>query len=170
VSYPYVNWQSIPFIVCGCLTSVIGIAIDRYGHRTSYILLGPILLVITHILFLARRTSVILPLVGLGLSYSIIAAVIWPSVPLAIQDDDSSSHRCGMAYGIMTVFQNLSMAIFPLAVAALVGEEDRIPSRSVLMVCLTPLQFETSHDYIWAEIFFIIISAAVSLLVGLSCR
>jgi hypothetical protein len=45
---------------------------------------------------------------------SIIAAVIWPSVPLVLEDDDSSSRRCGTAFGILTVFQNLSMAVFPV--------------------------------------------------------
>lgn len=44
---------------------------------------------------------------------SIVAAVIWPSVPLTVHEDVSSK-KCGTAFGILTVFQNLSMAVFPV--------------------------------------------------------
>jgi len=130
--------QSVPFMVAGILTPVIGIVIDRYGHRTLYILLGPILLLATHFVFLVGGTSPLVPLGGLGLAYSIIAAVLWPSVPLTVHASESS-RRCGTAFGILTVFQNLSMAVFPMAIAALL---------------------ELTHDYVMTEYFFILVSVA----------
>lgn len=140
--------QSVPFMVAGILTPVVGILIDRYGHRTLYILLGPILLLATHFVFLVGGTSPLVPLGGLGLAYSIIAAVVWPSVPLTVHASESS-RRCGTAFGILTVFQNLSMAVFPMAIAAL---------------------GELTHDYVMTEYFFIVVSvlgivAAVCLMV-----
>ncbi len=130
--------QSVPFMIAGLLTPFIGIIIDRFGHRTLYILLGPILLLATHFVFLVGGTSPLVPLCGLGLAYSIIAAVVWPSVPLTVHASESS-RRCGTAFGILTVFQNLSMAIFPMAIAAL---------------------SELTHDYVMSEYFFILVSVA----------
>jgi len=128
--------QSVPFIIAGLLTPLIGIVIDRFGFRTLYMLLGPLLLLATHFILLVGGTSPVVPLAGLGLAYSIIAAVIWPSVPLTVHASESS-RRCGTAFGILTVFQNLSMALFPMAVAALSN---------------------VKHDYVTTEYFFIAVS------------
>ncbi|KAM3575962.1 hypothetical protein VYU27_002147 [Nannochloropsis oceanica] len=130
--------QSVPFMVAGILTPLVGILIDRCGHRTLYILLGPLLLLATHFVFLVGGTSPLVPLVGLGLAYSIVAAVVWPSVPLTVHASESSK-RCGTAFGILTVFQNLSMALFPMAIAALL---------------------QLTNGYVTTEYFFIVVSVA----------
>ena len=59
----------MPFIVAGVLTPLIGLVIDRFGHRTLYILMGPLLLLATHFVFLLGGTSALVPLCGLGLAY-----------------------------------------------------------------------------------------------------
>jgi hypothetical protein len=56
-------------MMCGVLTPLVGIVIDTYGYRTLYILLGPVLLLATHLLLLLGGTSALVPLAGLGLSY-----------------------------------------------------------------------------------------------------
>lgn len=48
----------------------------RYGHRTLYILMGPILLLATHFVFLLGGTSALVPLCGLGLAYRLVSVPV----------------------------------------------------------------------------------------------
>jgi len=52
-------------------------------------------------------------LVGLGLGYSVFAAVIWPSVAYVVD-----SKALGTAYGVVTSLQNFGLFAIPLLVGA----------------------------------------------------
>ena len=58
--------------------------------------------------------SPIFPLILQGIAFSIFAAVIWPSVPLCVEQ-----RYVGIAFGLMSAFQNVGLTLFPIFVADL---------------------------------------------------
>ncbi|CAB4033514.1 major facilitator superfamily domain-containing 1-like [Paramuricea clavata] len=55
------------------------------------------------------------PMVVMGLSYSIVACALWPLVALVVPE-----HQLGTAYGIMQSIQNLGLALINMAAGAIV--------------------------------------------------
>ena len=51
--------------------------------------------------------NLVLPMAVMGLSFSLIPAVMWPSVAYIVEED-----RLGTAYGLMTMVQNIGLAGF----------------------------------------------------------
>lgn len=56
----------------------------------------------------------VVPLVLLGICYSIYASALWPSVALVIEPQFHAT-----AYGVVTAVQNLGLAVAPMAIGAL---------------------------------------------------
>ena len=50
----------------------------------------------------------------IGISYSMLAASLWPMVNLLVE-----SHQLGTAYGLMQSWQNLGLAVIAIAVGAI---------------------------------------------------
>ncbi|MFA4839070.1 MAG: MFS transporter [Candidatus Neomarinimicrobiota bacterium] len=56
-------------------------------------------------------TNLLIPMSLMGFAFSLIPAVMWPSVALFVD-----SHKLGTAYGLMTMIQNIGLAGFNLLV------------------------------------------------------
>ena len=92
--------MAIPFIVTVMVTFLFGnFGVDWAGLRTEMLVLSPSLLVVAHSLFLFQQSSPVVPLLLLGLGYSMSVAAIWPSVPLAVMMN--AANAAGTAIGIM---------------------------------------------------------------------
>ena len=72
------------------------------------------LLFVVHLTLAMSASSPIGPMVGQGIAYSLYAAVLWPSVPLAVP-----KKYTGTAFGVITSIQNIGLALFPLIIAAI---------------------------------------------------
>jgi hypothetical protein len=109
--------MAIPFITTVLTISFFGYyGVDIAGMRAEMVALAPFLLVVSHgmLAFWQNPSIVPLPLVLMGLGYSMAVAALWPSIPLTIQRDS-----IGTAFGLMTCIQALGNSIFPLIVAAI---------------------------------------------------
>ena len=85
-------------------------------------------------MFLAQtNVSAIGPLVGQGLAYTGFVSVLWPSVPLVVEEKVT-----GLAFGIVTSMQNLACAIIPLIAASIYSDSNDkyIPNVEYLFVSL----------------------------------
>ncbi|HWP83503.1 MAG TPA: MFS transporter [Bacteroidota bacterium] len=107
-------------------TPLFGLLIDRVGKRSLFMVIGslvllPLFLVVTY--FPAgAEVSLWLPLYGnfslpvtllivmvfLGISFSLIPAVMWPAVAYIVEQ-----RRLGSAYSLMTLCQQIGMAAIP---------------------------------------------------------
>lgn len=60
----------------------------------------------------------VFPLVLLGLSFSGFASIIMPSIPIFIDDERvnfiKNAKILGTAFGLVAIFQNLLLSLFPL--------------------------------------------------------
>ncbi|KAJ3166546.1 hypothetical protein HDU88_003415 [Geranomyces variabilis] len=104
--------MSIPDIVSAIGSPLCGLFIDRYGHRATLLPFAGILIITTHALLGWTMLSPIIAMTILGLAYSIFASALWTCVPYLV-----GPHQIATAYGLVAVALNVSLALFPLAVA-----------------------------------------------------
>lgn len=100
------NILIIPYVLSSILSPLIGILIDRIGKRSKFIIFTAFFFFITHVIFATLPNSneinyiSIIPLISLGICYSLYAAVIMPSLPLVVDNK-----IIGTAFGLVGIFQ-----------------------------------------------------------------
>lgn len=85
-------------------TPLFGALVDRIGRRTQLLFLGLVLTLPVFPLLAIRTVSPTIPILFLCVSFSLIPAVLWPSVPLVVPE-----RRLATAYSLMTVIQQFSI-------------------------------------------------------------
>ena len=85
-----------------------GNLVDRIGKRASLMVVGALLMIPAHLLLGITRWSPIPMMAVLGVSFVLVPAAMWPSVPLVVEES-----RVGTAFGLMTAIQNLGLGLFP---------------------------------------------------------
>jgi len=74
--------MSIPFFISAFIIPMMGLITDKIGKRGHFLALSSILGLLSFGLFMIIPP--ITPIILLGLSFSIFAAVVWPSISLVI--------------------------------------------------------------------------------------
>lgn len=106
--------MSVPSILAFFTSAPVGYFIDRMGYRAVICTVAPLILIFVHLWLGLTHLTAIIPLLGLGVSYITFVSVLWPSIPLVVED-----RLTGLSFGIMTSVMNLSIAVFPIIVAAI---------------------------------------------------
>jgi MFS family permease len=105
--------NSYVFAAAIFFTPVFGLMVDKLGHRAAFMALGTLLLAATFPILI--YTNLLgLSTVLLGIAFCLVPAVIWPAVPYLVEP-----HRLGTAYGLMTMVQNVGLALFNYLAGAL---------------------------------------------------
>jgi MFS family permease len=92
-------------------TPLFGLLVDRVGKRSLFMMFGSILLIPVYLMMAYTSVSLYVPMAMMGIGFSLIPAVMWPSVSYVV---DGS--KLGTAYGLMTLIQNIGLAGFNLLV------------------------------------------------------
>lgn len=85
-------------------TPLFGFAADRFGHRTLMLTIGALLMPVTFFILGATDLSLWISTVLMGISFSVIPAVIWPATAMLVEPK-----RLGTAFGVINVLQNLGL-------------------------------------------------------------
>lgn len=85
-------------------TPIVGWIADRFGRRAMLLSLGAALMPVTFLLLGATDASLWVSTVLMGISFSVIPAVIWPATAMLVEEK-----RLGAAYGLINVLQSLGM-------------------------------------------------------------
>jgi MFS family permease len=93
------------------LTPLFGLLVDYHGKRSTLMMLGSLLLVPVYLLMAYTKVSLFVPMALMGLSFSLIPAVMWPAVTIIVEEA-----KLGTAYGLMTMIQNIGLAGFNLMI------------------------------------------------------
>jgi MFS family permease len=92
-------------------TPLFGLVVDRVGKRSLFMMLGSLLLIPVYLTMAYSRTTLYVPMAMMGIAFSLIPAVMWPSVAYVVSDE-----KLGTAYGLMTMIQNIGLAGFNLLI------------------------------------------------------
>jgi len=95
-------------------TPSFGAIVDKIGKRASFMFLGAALLIPVYALIGYTRISLYVPMAMMGIAFSLIPAIMWPSVAYVVEE-----RRLGTAFGLMTMIQNIGLFGFNLLVGAL---------------------------------------------------
>ncbi len=88
-------------------TPLIGLLIDKTGRRASMMFIGAILIMPVYLMMIYVDISLFVPVTMLGIAFSLIPAVMWPSVAYIVDE-----RRLGTAYALMTLIQQAGVAFF----------------------------------------------------------
>ncbi|HEM49018.1 MAG TPA: MFS transporter [Caldithrix sp.] len=94
-------------------TPLFGILADKIGKRALLMTFGSLLLVPVYLLMVYSDISLYVPIVFMGIAFSLIPAVMWPSVAYIVEEK-----RLGTAYALMTLIQQVGLAGFNWMIGA----------------------------------------------------
>jgi len=83
-------------------TPLFGLLVDRVGKRALFMMFGSILLMPVYLMMAYSDVSLWLPVSMMGIAFSLIPAVMWPSVAYIVDQS-----RLGTAYALMTLSSRL---------------------------------------------------------------
>jgi MFS family permease len=92
-------------------TPAFGLFADKIGKRALLMMFGSLLLIPVYLMMGYTNVSLYLPMAMMGVSFSLIPAVMWPSVAYIVEQS-----KLGTAYGLMTMIQNIGLAGFNLLI------------------------------------------------------
>jgi MFS family permease len=92
-------------------TPLFGLLVDRVGKRALFMMFGSILLMPVYLLMGYTNVSLWVPVSLMGIAFSLIPAVMWPSVAYIVDES-----RLGTAYALMTLIQQIGFFIMNLLI------------------------------------------------------
>lgn len=88
-------------------TPMFGLMVDKVGRRSLFMMLGSLLLIPVYLMMAYTHMSLYVPMAMMGVAFSLIPAIMWPSVAYIVEEN-----KLGTAYGAMTLIQNVGLAGF----------------------------------------------------------
>lgn len=104
------------------VTPFLGNYLDHKGKGASMLILGAILMIVCHLVFafvVPATQSVVITLTAvivLGISFSLVPAALWPSVPKLIDEK-----LIGSAYALIFWLQNIGLYAFPMIIGSVLS-------------------------------------------------
>ncbi|CAK59984.1 unnamed protein product (macronuclear) [Paramecium tetraurelia] len=116
---------TLTYLAAAITSPFLGPYVDKVGKRRFFILITCLFFSATHFLFGFMKSGYhdkpnwfsIIPLITLGMSYSLYCCVLIPSVQYVVQQ-----RVIGTAFGILGMFTSTSMALFPILAGYIVEE------------------------------------------------
>jgi nitrate/nitrite transporter NarK len=102
------------FLAAIFATPLFGLLVDRFGHRSLSMAAGSLLLLAVFPILLYTGWDLWVSTALLGVAFSLVPAVLWPSVPYLVEEQ-----RLGTAYGLMMMLQNIGLTVCNLAAGVL---------------------------------------------------
>ncbi len=107
-------------ILAMILTPFLGIFLDRLGKGASMLMAGSVIMVACHLSFafllpiFPSKAFALALIVVLGVSFSLVPAALWPSVPKIIDEK-----ILGSAYCLIFWVQNIGLCLVPMLIGSL---------------------------------------------------
>ncbi|MEZ3551668.1 MAG: MFS transporter [Muribaculaceae bacterium] len=108
------------------ITPILGNFLDRKGKGATMLIWGAILMIICHLTFAfvlpATQSALVAysAIVLLGISFSLVPASLWPSVPKLVDN-----RLLGSAYAVIFWIQNIGLYAFPMIIGAVLGATNK---------------------------------------------
>lgn len=92
-------------------TPLFGLLVDKLGKRALFMMFGSLLLMPVYLMIAYSPTSLYVPVSMMGIAFSLIPAVMWPSVAYIVDQS-----RLGTAYALMTLIQQIGFFLLNLLI------------------------------------------------------
>lgn len=124
------------------ITPFLGNFLDRKGKGATMLILGALLMIACHLSFAflvpATKSTVLTlaSIVLLGISFSLVPAALWPSVPKLVKPQ-----LIGSAYAVIFWIQNIGLYAFPMIIGAVLvavnpGQTDPLQLNYTVPMCI----------------------------------
>jgi nitrate/nitrite transporter NarK len=107
-------------------TPFFGFMIDRYGKAASAMIVGSLVLLLVHITFTFTTIYPHIPMILLGVAFSLVPAAMWPSMVRLVKDKE-----IGTAYGLMYSIQNLGLWGVPLLAGKILDKTNPVGTETL---------------------------------------
>lgn len=112
VSREYAGFlSSILTLSAMVFTPLFGLLSDLIGRRSLLMMFGSLLIIPVYLMMGYTDISLMIPMSIMGLAFSLVPAVMWPSVALV-----TNPSKLGTAYGLMTMIQNIGLFGFNIII------------------------------------------------------
>ena len=107
-------------ILAMVMTPMLGIFLDRKGKGATMLMFGSIIMIVCHLSFafilpaFPQKWFALLLIVVLGISFALVPAALWPSVPKIIDEK-----ILGSAYCLIFWVQNIGLCLVPMLIGSL---------------------------------------------------
>jgi len=125
-------WATIIF------TPIFGLWADNKGKSASIMFFGSGMIILVHLLLGFTTLTPIVPMIIIGIAFSLVPAVMWPSVAKIVD-----TRRIGTAYGLMFSVQNLGLFFMPILIGTVL---DAVNAENIAA--------GLPKDYTWPELIF----------------
>jgi len=125
-------------------TWIFGAVVDKVGKRATMMIIGSLAMIPCHISMAYTNINPWIPMIVLGLSFSLVPAALWPALPLMVKEK-----QLGAAYGVIAMVQNVGLFCFPLAVGLI---RDHAGSYNPAMIMFAGLGVAGLVFAIWLKI------------------
>ncbi|XP_037817132.1 LOW QUALITY PROTEIN: major facilitator superfamily domain-containing protein 1-like [Lucilia sericata] len=113
------NVNSIVYLISAVASPLFGFIIDKTGRNVSWICAATLSTIGAHTLLAFTMLNPYVGMVLMGLSYSMLAASLWPLVALIIPE-----YQLGTAYGFCQSVQNLGLAVITILAGMIVDNSN----------------------------------------------
>ncbi len=86
-------------------TPLFGLLVDKVGKRALFMMAGALLLMPVYVMMAYHLAPLGVPIALMGIAFSLIPAVMWPSVAYIVEE-----RRLGTAFAVMTLVQQIGVA------------------------------------------------------------
>lgn len=84
-----------------------GLLADKIGKRALLMMIGSAAILPVYLMLVYSNIPIYIPIILMGLAFSLIPAIMWPSVAYLVEE-----RRLGTAYSLMTLIQQIGVALF----------------------------------------------------------
>lgn len=88
-------------------TPLFGLLVDKIGKRALLMAFGSVIILPVYLMMVYTDISLYVPIAMMGIAFSLIPAVMWPSVAYIVEE-----RKLGSAYAVMTLIQQIGVALF----------------------------------------------------------
>jgi MFS family permease len=101
-------YGSLIFVSTMFATPLFGLFVDRFGRRATIMIIGSFIIVPVYLVLGLTTFPPGLPILGIGIAFSLVPAALWASVPILVEE-----RRLGTAFGLITLVQNVGLTVVP---------------------------------------------------------
>ncbi|EDX09543.1 GD13074 [Drosophila simulans] len=107
--------DSLVYLIAAVSSPVFGFIIDKLGRNVTWVFTATLTTIGAHALLTFTQLTPYVGMIIMGLSYSMLAASLWPLVALIIPE-----YQLGTAYGFCQSIQNLGLAVITIVAGIIV--------------------------------------------------